>query len=68
MDRGAWWVTAHEVARSQTQLSNQKTTNSIMNDFNKICFSLRLMTDSRCLPSLEENDFYRNAYTLHVPN
>ena len=22
MDRGAWWVTAHEVAKSQTRLSN----------------------------------------------
>ena len=22
MDRGAWWATVHEVAKSQTQLSN----------------------------------------------
>ena len=22
MDRGAWWVTVHEVAKSQTQLTN----------------------------------------------
>ena len=26
MDRGAWWVTVHGVAKSQTQLSNQTTT------------------------------------------
>ena len=25
MDRGAWWVTVHEVAKSQTQLKQQNT-------------------------------------------
>ena len=25
MDRGAWWVTVHEVAKSQTQLKQQST-------------------------------------------
>ena len=26
MDRGAWWATVHEVAKSQTQLHNQAHT------------------------------------------
>ena len=25
MDRGAWWAPVHEVAKSQTQFSNQTT-------------------------------------------
>ena len=26
MDRGAWWVTVHRVAKSQTQLNSKTTT------------------------------------------
>jgi len=29
MDRGAWWATVHEVAKSQTGLSNQTHTSYI---------------------------------------
>ena len=38
MDRGAWWVTAQGVAKSQTQLRDQKATTSIINNVNKIFF------------------------------
>ena len=29
MDRGGWWATVHEVAKSWTQLSNRTTTTSM---------------------------------------
>ena len=29
MDRGAWWATVHEVAKSQTQLSNFHSLSSV---------------------------------------
>ena len=38
MDRGAWWVTAQGVAKSQTQLRDQKATTSIISNVNKVVF------------------------------
>ena len=39
MDRGAWWATAHEVAESQTRLSDYSNDNSAMllADMAKLC-------------------------------
>ena len=50
-------------------LETKKATTSIISNVNKIFFffHLRLMTDSGCLSSLEENDFCRNVCTLGLP-